>query len=69
MFGWFKKCEHDFQKIGEKISSYYDDYGKLVYWKRYRMYCPKCDREKLVDAERYDIEKTKRRIKEKYYGK
>lgn len=69
MFGWFKRCEHDFQKIGERKDTYVDDYGFIKTWIRYRLYCPKCDKEKLVDANRYEIEKEKEKVRRQYYGK
>jgi hypothetical protein len=66
---WFKRCEHDFQKIGETTDFYVDDYGRGIHYLRYRLYCPKCNKEKLVDAERYEIEKTKDKVWREYHGK
>lgn len=67
MFGWlFNKCEHDFKIIDTTFDNYVDDYGVLRSWKRYVLYCPKCDKEKRIDAKRYDLEQNKRDIKAKY---
>lgn len=66
MFKWLF-CEHDFQIIDTTYDIYYDSSaGKHKNWKRYILYCPKCDREKRVDADRYDLKEKKKRIKEDY---
>jgi hypothetical protein len=68
MFKWLfgEKCEHDFQIIKTKYSEYVNDYGMLKYSKNYIIFCPKCGKEKKVDAERYDMEQEKKRIRDKY---
>lgn len=68
MFKWLfgEKCEHDFKKVQTLNRYYVDDDGRLRKYSVYVLYCPKCDKEKKVDANRYDLEKGKQRIKASY---
>lgn len=63
----FKKCEHDYRKIDTDIRVYPNyDTQRYESTKYYILYCPKCNREKRVDAERYERELTKERIRKQY---
>lgn len=68
MFRWLfaKKCEHDFKIVKTIHRSYVDDYGRIINYGVHVLYCPKCDKEKSVDADKYDLEKEKQRIKANY---
>lgn len=67
MWEWLfgKKCEHDFQIIDNTFDTYVDD-GIVRQWHRYVLYCPKCDRQKRVDAKKYDLEQKKQRLRQRY---
>lgn len=67
MFRWLfgKKCEHDYHIMKTIYDSYYDD-GFARKWRRYILYCPKCDKEKRVDADEYDLKLEKVKLRQGY---
>jgi hypothetical protein len=69
MFKWLfgEKCDHDFQILKTTHDTYWDDdICKYKTWRRYVLYCPKCDKEKRVDADSYDLEQEKQQLKDRY---
>lgn len=66
MFKWlFNSCEHNYRILKSFTEPYHD--GSM--WKVYRgyiLYCPKCDREKRVNADKYDLEESKKIVKRRY---
>jgi len=66
LFTWLfgEKCEHSYQKIDTEYKVYPNfntrQYEVAEY---YILYCPKCNREKRVDATKYDREKQKERLR------
>lgn len=62
LFG--NKCEHNFRKIDTEHKVYPNyDTQRYEVAEYYILYCPKCDKEKRVDAKRYDLEKQKERLR------
>lgn len=53
-----RRCEHEYQKIDTDVS--------LQCVMYYILYCPKCDKEKRVNAEKYDREQTKKQLRKDY---
>lgn len=63
----FRRCEHDFKNIDSVIETYPNyDTGRYESVKYYILYCPKCDKEKRVNAEKYDLQLLKERVKREY---
>ena len=62
------KCNHEYHKIDSYMRSYVNDYGRIVRYERYVLYCPVCDKEKHVDADTYDRELQKQRVRRNYKG-
>lgn len=68
MFKWIfgKRCEHDFKNIDTLSSRYVNEYGLQEIYKRYVLYCPKCDKTKKVDADKYNLNQKKLDAKRGY---
>ena len=69
MLNWLfgNRCEHDFQIIDTLFDTYFDgDKQRYKTWRRYVLYCPKCDKEKRVDADDYDLKQKKINVKSRY---
>ncbi|RKJ60275.1 hypothetical protein D7X33_28065 [Butyricicoccus sp. 1XD8-22] len=69
MFKWLfrEKCEHDYKIIDTDYRTYPNyDTNRIEMMKYYILYCPKCDNEKRVNSEKYDLEKSKQSIKRRY---
>lgn len=64
MFG--ERCEHDFTNIDTLFSRYVNDHGFAEIYRRYVLYCPKCDKTKKVDADVYDLKQKKLEAKRSY---
>jgi len=61
------KCEHEYRNIDTDYHVYpnYEtrQIDMTIY---YILYCPKCDKEKRVNAEKYDRGLTKKRLRKDY---
>lgn len=68
MFKWlFNRCDHEYKKIDTEIRTFPNHesgrYESVMY---YILYCPLCDKEKKVNAVRYDRQLEKERLKGRY---
>lgn len=61
------KCKHEYQKIDTWTRSYpsYNN-GSYITDLYYVLYCPVCDKEKTVNADRYDREIKKEELRSHY---
>ena len=67
MFKWLSRlrCNHDYKTIDTKYFTYVDENIVRLH-REYVLYCPKCDKEKRVDADEYDLKLEKQLIKRNY---
>jgi hypothetical protein len=63
----FKKCEHDFHIVDTYYKSYPNyDIGRIEVSEKYILFCPKCDKEKRVNADEYRLKNKKEEVKRVY---
>jgi len=61
------KCEHDYRNIDTDYRVYANhDSGRYEMATYYILYCPKCNREKRVNAEKYDRNLVKKKLRKQY---
>lgn len=63
----FRRCDHDYKNIDTTVKTFPNyDTGRYEAVMYYILYCPKCDKEKRVNAEKYDLQLVKEEIKKEY---
>lgn len=62
----FKRCKHEYGIIDSYNDYYTDDYGRNHYYLMHILFCPKCNKEKHVDAQEYKIENLKKQLIKEY---